>query len=72
MTELQNGDTLDFLCDYYSYDGDYQDSYYLGDTLTVSDTLTISNTEVGDGAVRIMYRFTDMYNEEYWTPAIIN
>ncbi|MBE6876488.1 MAG: peptidase C11 [Ruminococcus sp.] len=72
MTELQNGDTLDFLCDYYSYDGDYQDSYYLGDTLTVSDNLTISNTEVGDGTIRIMYRFTDMYNEEYWTPAILN
>ncbi|MBR1555670.1 MAG: peptidase C11, partial [Oscillospiraceae bacterium] len=72
MTELQDGDTLDFLCDYYSYDGDYQDSYYLGDTLTVSGAPVISNTEVGDGTVRIMYRFTDMYNEEYWTPAIIN
>lgn len=72
MTELQDGDTLDFLCDYYSYDGDYQDSYYLGDTLTISGMPVISNTEVGDGEVRIMYRFTDMYHEEYWTPAILN
>ncbi len=70
MTELENGDTLDFLCDYYNYDGEYQDSYYLGDTLTVSDNMTISNTDVGEGNVKIMYKFTDMYNESYWTPAI--
>ena len=72
MTELQNGDTLDFLCDYYSYDGEYQDSYYLGDTVTVTDNMLISNTDVGEGNIRIMYKFTDMYNESYWSPAILN
>ncbi len=71
MTELEAGDTLDFLCDYYSYDGEYQDSYYLGDTMTVTDNITISNTDVGEeGHIRIMYKFTDMYNESYWTPTI--
>ena len=70
MTELQNGDKLDFICDYYTYDGEYQDSYYLGDTVTVSGNMTISNTDVGDGNVQITYKFTDMYNESYWTPAI--
>ena len=24
MTGLQPGDTLEFLCDYYTYDGDYE------------------------------------------------
>ncbi|MBQ4465802.1 MAG: peptidase C11 [Oscillospiraceae bacterium] len=70
MTELNVGDQLDFICDYYSYDQTYQDSYLLGDTLTVTDNMVISNTEVGDGAVKLMYRFTDIYNQQYWTPAI--
>ncbi|HAJ97449.1 MAG TPA: peptidase C11 [Ruminococcus sp.] len=71
LTELETGDTLEFLCDYYTYDQTYQDSYYLGEPMTVTDNMTISNTNVGDGEVRIMYRFTDIYNEEYWTEAII-
>lgn len=39
LIELQVGDTLDFLCDYYTYDGDYLDSYYLGEKMTVSSNM---------------------------------
>ena len=67
MTELNTGDELDFVCDFYSYDGEYIDSYYLGEKMTVSDNMKISNTVVGDGEVKITYRFTDIYNQEYWT-----
>ncbi len=67
MTELQAGDTLDFLCDYYSYDGEYMDSYYLGEQMTVTDNMVISNVDVGEGAVKVTYRFTDIYNQQYWT-----
>ncbi len=70
FTELNTGDQLDFVCDYYTYDGEYQDSYYLGDTMTVTDKMEISNTNVGDGAVKITYCFCDMYNNEYWTDPI--
>lgn len=70
MIELEVGDQLDFICDYYSYDQQYEDSYYLGEPLTVTDNMTISNTDVGDGAIKIMYRFTDIYNQTYWTEAI--
>lgn len=70
VTELTVGDTLEFICDYYSYDQTYLDSYYLGAPMTVTDHMQISNTEVGDGAVKLMYRFTDIYNQQYWTPAI--
>ena len=69
MSELQVGDTLDFLCDYYSYDGEYLDSYYLGEQMTVTDEMVISNVDVGDGEVNVTYRFTDIYNQQYWTPA---
>ena len=69
MTEIAVGDTLDFLCDYYSYEGEYLDSYFLGDQMTVTDEMVISNVDVGRGNVQVTYRFTDIYNQEYWTPA---
>lgn len=69
MTELQIGDTLDFVCDYYSYEGEYLDSYYLGEQMVVTEDMTISNVDVGDGNVLVTYRFTDIYNQQYWTPA---
>ena len=69
MSELQVGDTLDFVCDYYSYDGSYLDSYYLGEQMTVTEEMSISNVDVGAGNVLVTYRFTDIYNQQYWTPA---
>ncbi|MBQ8123727.1 MAG: peptidase C11, partial [Ruminococcus sp.] len=71
LEEVGAGDKLEFICDYYTYDGEYQDSYILGDEITLGDKVTISNTVVGDGEVRLMYCFTDIYNQEYWTEAIV-
>ncbi|MDE5620004.1 MAG: peptidase C11 [Ruminococcus sp.] len=71
LTELNTGDTLDFICDFYAYNGEYQDSYYLSEPVTVTDNMTISNVDVGDGEVKLMYRFTDIYNQEYWSEVII-
>lgn len=71
LTELQTGDKLEFLCDYYSYSGEYEDSYYLGEPMTVTDEMVISNVDIGDGDGKVTYRFTDIYNQSYWTPAFI-
>ncbi|MBO4876821.1 MAG: peptidase C11 [Ruminococcus sp.] len=71
MTEIKEGDKIDFVCDYYTYDGNYQDSYFLGDTLIVGSKMEISNSDVGDGEVRLMYCFTDIYDQEYWSEAIV-
>lgn len=70
LTELQTGDELDFLCDYYGYDGSYQDSYFLGDPMMVDGTLSISNVYIDASAAQATYRFTDIYQQEYWTPAM--
>lgn len=69
MTELTEGDKIDFVCDYYTYDGAYEDSYMLGEQLTYREGLEISNTDVG-GDTRITYLLTDIYNQEYWTPVV--
>ena len=69
MTGLEIGDTLEFLCDYYSYSGEYQDSYLLGEPLMVTQELTISDVPL-EGVTRATYRFTDLYNQHYWTPVV--
>lgn len=70
LTQLELGDELQFICDYYSYDGDYLDSYLLGDPVKVDRNMEISNVDVGNGSVKVTYRFTDIYNQEYWTPSL--
>ena len=70
LTELEVGDTLDFICDYYGYDGSYQDSYFLGEQMTVTADMEISNVEIGAESVCATYRFTDLYNQHYWTASM--
>ena len=66
LVELQPGDTLEFLCDYYAYDGSYLDSYYLGEPMTVTEDMKISDTLL-DSKCLVMYKFTDIYNNNYWS-----
>lgn len=70
LINIGAGDKLDFLCDYYSYDGTYQNSYYLGETMILGTDIEISNTPVGEGACRVTWCFTDLYQNQYWTPAL--
>ncbi|SFC88308.1 clostripain-related cysteine peptidase [Butyrivibrio sp. YAB3001] len=73
LTELNSGDTIDFVCDYYGYDKSYQDSYYIGNQITVDkemDKMVINNLPVGNGKVLETYCFTDIYGQKYWTPTI--
>ena len=70
ITALEEGDTIDFLCDYYTYDGRYSDSYYLGEQMVVEGTPLISNTDVGDGGALVSYCFTDLYGQQYWTDVL--
>ncbi|MCI9122245.1 MAG: peptidase C11 [Oscillibacter sp.] len=70
QTGLQPGDRLEFLCDYYSYSGDYQDSYFLGEPLTVPEEgLTIQDVPL-EGSTQATYCFTDLYGQRHWTPAV--
>ncbi len=69
--DLQEGDTIDFLCDYYSYDGVYQDSYCFGDQLVYDGTLTVSDAYIPNPEnVRATFRFTDIYGQYYWSEVI--
>jgi hypothetical protein len=70
------GDTIDYLCDYYTYEGEYNDTYYLGDQYTAPTEQwtdwTVENLSVGGMDYQMTYRFTDIYGNQYWTPSISN
>ena len=70
LTELQSGDQITFLCDYYSYDGEYQDSYKMGEDITVNGDLTVSDVELDYTKLQITYRFTDIYDAHHWAEII--
>jgi len=70
LIEIQDGDTIDFLCDYYDYQRNYDNRYYLGDPLTVSGPLSISNIQMDNEDYIAAYRLTDIYHNHYWTPSV--
>jgi len=70
MDPVVDGDTLDFICDYYSYVGEYLDSYMLGDQMVVDGELMISDVYVDENAANLTYLFTDIYNQQYWTEPV--
>ena len=70
VTELQAGDAIDFVCDYYSYGGEYLDSYRFGDPYVWTGNATISNVYIDAASAVATYRLTDIYGQNYWTPAI--
>ncbi|MBO6053576.1 MAG: hypothetical protein J6Q17_07550, partial [Clostridia bacterium] len=48
--------TIDFVCDYYSYEGKYVDSYMLGDALKIKGTATTDE----DGAAVTVFKLNDV------------
>jgi hypothetical protein len=72
LVEIQAGDTIDYLCDYYNYDGTYSDTYYLGEQATATGEWVIGNAALGDVNWQMCYRITDLYGGQYWTPAVQN
>lgn len=70
MDAVTDGDVIDFVCDYYSYEGEYLDSYMLGEQLTVDGELTISDVYVDRENSRMTYLFTDIYNQQYWSEPV--
>ena len=71
MDTVQNGDVIDFICDYYSYEGDYIDSYMLGEQLVVDGELQISDVYIDAYSANLTYRFTDIYHQTYWTEPVV-
>ena len=72
LINIEIGDQIDFLCDYYTYEGDFDDNYYLGDPLTFDGTWQIENLSIINLNYLMSYKLTDIYGNSYWTPAILD
>ena len=73
MTELEAGDTIQFICNFYDYDGNFVDTYPMGKPIEISNSaeeLRISDMIIGNGSTVVTYVFTDMYDAEHWTEAL--
>lgn len=72
LIAIGKGDRIQFVCDYYDYDGNYRDTYKLGDLMTLGDEVEIVNSPISSdlSKCRVTYRFTDLYQQHYWTPAV--
>ena len=67
--DKEKGDKIQFVCDYYDYDGNYHDSYKLGNAFTLGETYLIGDAHFKKN-YRVTYCFTDIYQKRYWTPAL--
>ena len=70
MDAVKDGDVIDFVCDYYSYDGEYIDSYMFGEQLVVDGELRISDVYIDADAANLTYLFTDIYQQQHWTETV--
>lgn len=70
LFEMTDGMRFDFLCDYYTYDGEYDDQYLWGD-ITVNGPIEVSYEDVGSGDCLVYYELYDVYGNSYWTESVI-
>ena len=67
---LEKGDVIQFVCDYYDYNGNYDSSWTLGDPLTVTGDFYLGDLDITDYKVLAVYEFTDIYQQTYWSAPI--
>jgi len=67
---FNNGMTFDILCDYYTYDGEYEAQYIWG-RLTVDGPIEVSYEDVSAAECMVYYELIDLYRNTYWTEAVI-
>ncbi|MDR0951962.1 MAG: hypothetical protein LBM18_03475 [Oscillospiraceae bacterium] len=70
LFELVNGMNIDFICDYYTYDGEYEDQYYWGN-MEINGDIAVSYEDIGSADTLVYYELTDVYCNTYWTEAVL-
>ncbi len=71
LPALKEGDVIEFLCDYYTYEGSFIDSYKFGDPMTYNGTLNVTDALLPDASkANALYRFVDIYGQQYFSAVI--
>ena len=72
LRPLIKGDKIDYIAPYYGYAGEFEDEYYINDTITVEDEpLVVSYESLGDNEILIYYKLTDIFGNIYYTEPVI-
>jgi len=72
LRKFRIGDTIDFVACYFEYNGDFKEEYYIGDTITIGkEPLKVSYEYLGEGDIMLYYKLTDIYDNTYYTEAVI-
>ena len=71
IDEIQLGDTIVFLADLYDYNQNFTANYEFGNPITVTGDIQVGNVYLPDPSkMLVTYRFTDLFQQAYWTPVI--
>lgn len=71
LLPVEDGDEIQFLCDYYTYDGEYDDAYYLGDAFLYDSSASVDYQPSGAGDYLLYYCITDIYNNTYYVEPVL-
>lgn len=67
LIEINDGDKIEFIGNYYSYNGVFISEYRIGNPLIVDGQLELYNTRLENDYV-YTYCFNDIYGNKLWTP----
>ena len=70
LISIKEGDEIEFVCDYYDYDGEYNGSYVLGDKVVVKDEIYLGDIDISDYELLSYYEFKDIYQQAYYSSVI--
>ena len=70
LIPLKDGDKIELLGDYYTYDQEYDDQYIF-DHFVIRGTPEVSYEDVGSGDCIIFYTLHDIYQNIYWTESVV-
>lgn len=70
LIPVEDGDEIQLLCDYYTYDGEYDDAYSLDEPFTYDSSMGIEYAPSGEGEYLIYYCLTDIYNNTYYVEPV--
>ncbi len=70
VTSFADGDRIELICDYYTYDQTFDDSYTFGRPIIVDGSLEVEDVEIILAGGRVLYSYclTDIYGNQMWTP----
>lgn len=67
LIDIKDGDKIELIGNYYSYNGEFISEYRIGNPLIVDSELELYNTKM-DNSYVYTYCFNDIYGNKLWTP----